>query len=487
VEAIQRKRVHVARALIPRARAGDTEEVDSQRAEVHLRLLAEEELRRPAWAWGERRARVGRIAQLLTAIGALDDEVADQILADFDLALVARQEDVPGRRALAAVSRRPSAAVRSGPAMPVSSWSPASGPVPGRLVRLGQVIPLRAEPAGGEVYLLSYAQTEAGPQLSLFMRSTRQAGPSGPEARSLEQFTATDDRGTRYQMMVRDLGGGTDGWTLMLSPSPPHDPQWLDLITAPGQPAVRVGLDPSARPPQHATVTGGPVTASAGDHLLNAVAARLLAKAGPDGFPLPEGAPRAGPLAPGAEGFGDVIAALQAADALSPLSPVPGQFAALCDRLHLTDHGITAPPARDLPEPWLSMLAHYHRGQAGTAPAADGGAAAAVALPELDGITLAILGLHNCQGRTVVHMHASGPMNQVSYLPAELYYWPVTWIRDNGGRWHATRTLGQSGIGGGTALRVEVVPPLSRATTGIEVVTTGRSAQARAKMPLRWE
>lgn len=464
--------------------------MDTQRAEAHLRLLAEEELRRPARAWGERRARVGRVAQLLTAMGALDEEVAGRILADFDVALVARQADAPGRRGPAAVLRPRAAAVRFRPAMPVNSQSSASSPIPGRLVPLGQVIPLRAEPAGGEVYLLSYAQTEAGPQLSLFMRSTRQVGPSGPEARSLEQFTATDDRGARYQMMVRDLGGGTDGWTLMLQPIPPHDPHdphWLNLITAPGQPAVRVDLDQPARPPQDAPVTAGPVTASPGDHLLHAVAARLLARAGPNGFPLRDSAPRSGPLAPGAEGFGDVIAALQAAGALSPLSPVPGQFAALCGRLHLTDHGITAPPARDLPEPWLSMLAHYHRGQAGTAPAAGGGAAAAIALPELDGITLAILGLHNCQGRTVVHMHASGPMNQVSYMPTERYYWPVTWIRDNGGRWHATRTLGQSGIDGGTALRVEVVPPLSRATTGIEVVTTGRSAEARARLPLRWE
>jgi hypothetical protein len=120
--------------------------------------------------------------------------------------------------------------------------------VPGRLVRLGQVIPVRAEPAGGEVYLLSYAQTEPGPQLSLFVRSTRQADPSGPEARILEQFTATDDRGTGYQMMVRDLGGGAEGWTLMLRPSPPYDPRWLDLLTVPGQPAVRVSLDPSVPP-----------------------------------------------------------------------------------------------------------------------------------------------------------------------------------------------------------------------------------------------
>jgi hypothetical protein len=163
---------------------------------------------------------------------------------------------------------------------------------------------------------------------------------------------------------------------------------------------------------------------------------------------------------------------------------VPGQFAALCAHLHLTGHRITAPPARDLPEPWLHMLAHDHRGQA---PVADGGAAAAAGLPDLGGITLAILGLHNCLGRTVVHMNASGPMNQVSHSPAELYFWPVTWIRDSGGRWHATRTLGRGVSASGTALRAEIVPPLSRATTGIEVIATERSAQARATLPLHWE
>jgi hypothetical protein len=461
--------------------------VDCQRAEMHLRLLAEEELRRPASAWGERRIRVGRVADLLTAIGALDNEVAGQIMADFELALAARQGNARDRRFLLARLQRRPAAGRSRPATPAGSGPPAPGPVAGRLVRLGQVIPVRGETGGGEVYLLSYARTGPGHQLSLLVRSTRQDGPSGPEAQALEQFTATDDRGARYQMMVRDLGGGTDGWTLMLAPSPPHDPQWLDLITAPGQPAVRVGLDPPARPPRDATVTAAPVTASPGDHLLHAVAARLLAHADITGFPLRQGAPRPGSLAPGAGEFGDVIAALRAAGALSPFSAVPGQFAALCARLHLTGCGITAPPACELPEPWLHMLAHDRRGPAGTAQVADGGAAAAVALPGLDQITLAILGLHNCRGRTVVHMHASDPMNQVSYPTAELYYWPVTWIRDGGGRWHATRTLGQSVHDDGTALRVEVVPPLSRDTTRIEIVATGRSAQARARLPLRWE
>jgi hypothetical protein len=84
-------------------------------------------------------------------------------------------------------------------------------------------------------------------------------------------------------------------------------------------------------------------------------------------------------------------------------------------------------------------------------------------------------------------MHASGPMNQVSYSPTELYYWPVTWIRDSGGHWHATRTLGRSGNAGATALRVEVVPPLSRADAWIELLAAGRSAGVRATLPLHWE
>jgi hypothetical protein len=455
-------------------------QVDRQRAEAHLRLLADEELRRPAWP-----RRVRWAAELLIAMGALGDEVADRIVADFELALLVRQA-FPAPAGRASRLQRWPAAVRFWPAVAVSSGSPASGPVPGRVVRLGQVIPVPGEP-GGEVYLLSYAQTGPGHQLSLFIRSTRQDGPSGPEAGILEQFTATDDRGIRYQMRVSNLGGGTDGWTLLLEPSLPHDPRWLDLITVPGQLAVRVDLDRSAPPGHDATVTAGPVTASPGDHVLAAVAARLLAQDDGLGYPLRHSGPRARPLAPGAEGFGDVIAALQAADALSPRSPVPGQFAALCARLHLTGHGITAPPARDLPEPWLHMLAHDRRGQARTAPVADGGAATAAALPDLGGITLAILGLHNCLGRTVMHMHASGPMNQWSYSPADLYYWPVTWIRDSDGHWHGTRTLGRGASAGGTALRMEVVPPLSRATTGIEVIATGRSAQARATLPLRWE
>jgi hypothetical protein len=142
------------------------------------------------------------------------------------------------------------------------------------------------------------------------------------------------------------------------------------------------------------------------------------------------------------------------------------------------------------------MLAHYHCRKTRADPTRDGCAAAAAVLPDLDGITLAILGLHNCQGSTVVHAHVGGPMcryvsyhldDPVSDHPDELYYWPVIWIRDSGGRWHTTRNRGQSGMNGEDALRLEVIPPLNRATAWIEMLAAGQSAQARATLPLRWQ
>jgi len=422
---------------------------------------------------GEHQARVRRVAQVLTAVSALDDEVADQILGEFELALAVRRAGFrgPGPGSWA----RPPA-VRLRAAVPGSAGPEARS---GRVVRLGRLIPIRGADVSGDVYLLSYAQTASGPQFSLLARTRSQPG-SAPARRwleipLLEQFTATDDQGTRYRMSVRDLGGGPDGWTLMLDPRPPHDPRWLDLTTTPGEPAARIDL---TLPSDAATVTASQATAGPGEHLLHAVAARLLAEAA---------SPQPGSPPADAHGLGDIIAALQAAGALSALNPLPGELAALCARLDLAGHGITEPPARDLPEPWLSMLAHYQRRKTRAALARDGCAAVAAVLAELDGITLAILGLHNCAGSTVLHIHASGPMCDVSYAPDELYYWPVIWIRDSGGRWHTTRTRGRSGMNGEVALRLEVIPPLTRATAWIEVYAAGRSAQARATLPLRWE
>jgi hypothetical protein len=228
---------------------------------------------------------------------------------------------------------------------------------------------------------------------------------------------------------------------------------------------------------------------SPGEQLLTTIAARLLAAVPP----LPRDpwlygtAPRPTTLTSITDGLGEVIAALVACGALSPLSPVPGWLAALCARLNLSGHGITAPPVRNLPEPWLSVLTQYQRRQTRTAPVHDGFAAGTVVLPELDGIQLAIVGLHNCENSTIVHMHATGPACHTAYGPNEPYWWPPLWILDSGNRWHVTRTGGRSGQSGEMALRLEIVPPLSHDTAWIEVLAAGQSAQARGRLPLRWQ
>jgi hypothetical protein len=188
----------------------------------------------------EQLARPGRVAWALTGVGALDHEVADRVLADYELALAARQassRDPAGRdpRWRSARMRLSSAPARSGTAPTAGLVAPPGtrgpGPTPDRVVRLGLRIPVCD--VSGEVYLLSYAQRASGPQLSLFATAhhpTQAAvawGLDWPGATILEQFTATDDRGTGYQMMVRNLGGGADGWTLLMDPDPSYDPQWL--------------------------------------------------------------------------------------------------------------------------------------------------------------------------------------------------------------------------------------------------------------------
>lgn len=439
--------------------------------------------------------RARRIAQVLTAAGGLDERVAVQILEDFRLTLAVRQAGSArqriGRLPGLAAPRGRQTAWAAGQSLPPGPAGPQASP--GRVVPLGQRIAFHDADVAGELYVLSYARVASGPQLSVFARARGQAGgwqPSGP--RLFDPFTATDDRGTAYQVRIRDIGSGPMGWTLMLRPDPPHDPRWLDLIPVPGGPAARIDLDrqtPGTRPPGAAGATVTKTALSPAEYLLHTIAARLLAAASSGPLDTP---PVSG-LTPGAltrlaDGLGDSIAALQACGALSPLSPVPGQLAALCTGLNVDGHRITAPPAGDLPEPWRSVLTcHQHR-KTRAAPARDACAAAAVLLPELDGIRLAILGLHNCQHSTVLHMHASGPKSDVLHGPDELYPWATLWVHDDdGGRWHATRTIGRSGQAGEVALRVEVVPPLSRSTAWIELLAAGRSAEVRAALPLHWD
>ncbi|HJY99859.1 MAG TPA: sigma factor-like helix-turn-helix DNA-binding protein [Streptosporangiaceae bacterium] len=461
-------------------------------------------------------SRVAGIAQVLTAVGALDDGVADQILRDFALALGIRRAGPAARRSPDPGSLLRSSAVHVPLTMLMSCQSVAAaaarsagpGTAPYRAVPVGQMIPVRGEGEGvsgetedvtGEIHVLSYTRTAFDAWLTVAARTRGEFVPPGiePSCRyrpyatfPVHQFAATDDRGTRYQMGFRGRGERRPSeltGQIILQPSPPPGIRWLDLATVPGEPAVRIDLN---RPPDDTEMTLRPPAASPGEHLLNTIAMRLLLLVleFPQEIRLHPVVPLPEPFACIADGLSDTIAALQACGALSPLSLVPGHLAALCTALNVAGHGITAPPTRDLPGPWLSMLTHYRRRKQRTA--GDGCAAVAAAFPELDGIRLTIVGLHNSADRTVLFVQAAGvtPDGYDGRLGVDLEFPLRIWVRDSSGRWHATRADGWAGADHNeVTMRLQVLPPLSRAAAWIDVLAAGHSAEVRVTLPLRWQ
>ena len=464
------------------------------RAETYLRQLAETELRR-ATAPGALSRGAGRlplVAQALVAAGAADVGTADQIQAELDLALAARYQAAGATpQALARLHgvRAPRAVTETFTASGQASW---------QVVPAGQVIRIRDGEIRGELGLLAYLQTARGGR---FTAAGWMHGPApGPGARAphshllvSRQFTAADDKGASYTLRFSFRAGmtGSAVWAgvLDLRPDPPHEIGWLDLRTAPGGPATRIRLDPPDPQIPAPEVTVTRTAHSPGELLLDVIAARILTSAGA----VPQDGP--GQLASAelrafvGDGPGHIVAALQAADALPASSPAPGQLAGLCALLGITGHGIAVPPAAGLPERWLSMLTHDHARKPEVTPAPGSCAATAAELPEVDGVRLAVLGLHQAERGTILHLHAGGVTMEDDWeYNRAVRPLPALWIRDHADRWHATgdyapRSLGE---GGEVTLEVAITPPLEAGTPRIDLVAAGLSAQVQAKLPLRW-
>ena len=463
------------------------------RAETHLRQLAEAELRRTTTPGALGLGRVGRlplVAQALVAVGAVDVGTADEIRAELDLALAVRQPGEGG-----AVPQRLARLTRVRPRRAVTEAFAASRQPSWQVVPVGQVIRIRDDGIRGELGLLAYLQTAHGGR---FTMAGWMHGPApGPDMQwprpglpVSRPFTAADDKGTAYTLGFSTRITGSAAWAGVLDPrpEPQHEIRWLDLRTAPGEPATRINLDQRVPSPD-ITVTKTP--ASPGELLVDVIAARVLALAStlPQETPEQLAAAKPGLLPHVVDWLGDVITALQAADALPPSSRAPGQLAGLCARLGISGHDITAPPAADLPERWLSMLTRYHRRTPRPTPPPGSWAAMAAELPELDGAKLAVLGLHHGEHGTILHLHAGGVTMEDDWA----YYravrpLPTFWIRDSAGRWHATRDYAPRPLGdnGEITLELAIAPPLEAGTPWIDVVAAGQSAQVRARLPVRW-
>ena len=139
------------------------------------------------------------------------------------------------------------------------------------------------------------------------------------------------------------------------------------------------------------------------------------------------------------DGLGNIVTALQACRAISPGSPSPGHLAALCDHLGIEATGSPRRPPTACPNPGAACSSRASARRLTRPPARS--APLAAVLPESDGIGLTLLGLHDSGDRTVVFMHGSGMSGGGPY---EQDRWPVIWIRDSAGGWHATSANGSA-------------------------------------------
>ena len=482
-------------------------------AETFLRLLAEAQLRDqlapdpPPWAGGPGagRLKVQVAAQALTAVRAVDRATVEDVLADFDLAVSLRRLHGSGPRPAPTGFRGPQPAMAmrgtGSPASAAAAAPPVHEPDEGtadRYVPIGLTVPFHDTDVSGELYLLSFARTRAGARLFVLWGQPALSREHGLGLQQVERFpvglfTVTDDRGSAYELDFTHADGSAWVSQADLVPAPPDGIAWLEVAAPPG-PAVRVPLNPAGGPSGGEPVAGAPeispASLSAGEQLLIMLAEDLLLAAAQ--YPLAmETEPRVVTprvLQTMGTGLGAIIAGLEAVGALPPDSPIPARLAALCAGLRIDGHEIAAAPADDLPETWLSLLAYYQRRRPDTAQVRDGFAAVAAALPELDGIRLALVGLHNTEGKTALHVLARGVRREERFGPHRLNLdFPLSfWLRDSGGRWHAARPAAWYPSDPEHSIELALVPPLPRSTAWVEVVASGRSGDVRARLPLRW-
>ena len=437
-----------------------------ERAETYLRLLAEAALRPSA---GRDADWVRRAAEILVEAGVLTDELAAQILADLQVALRVRAR--PPMHTMATrlwrlknfqPTEAPGAVRASG-----APGAPRSGglPRPWRVFSGGP-----ATPGSRPMALIITADRALAPATLFFPPD---AGPLGPGVPPFATLTGTDDVGTDYRLAFTDGTWAGSAWTgtVMFLPAPPAGARWLAVNSPNGQVLradITVGRPDDTKP----SVAIEPAAESPGERLLSRQAEAMLAAltlSYPAGHSQPS--------------LAELVATLEGAGALSPLSPAPARLAALGQLLGLPTQG----PSDQVPARWLEVMAYYGRRRR-PAPLPGTGAIAAE-LPELDGAWLAIAGLRSGGSGTFMHVLVMGlgplPRRRPPDPPWDAgLSW---WVRDDLGGWHLGVIEDVSPAGARErVLRLELLPPLGHATTTLTVEITGIARRITASLPVSW-
>jgi hypothetical protein len=296
-----------------------------------------------------------------------------------------------------------------------------------------------------------------------------------------DQLWAVDDQRTRYAVRLEGGRGETGTWfgVARLSPVPARHVRRLELV-GDGTRLVQLPLGLDEAPPGRRPVplAAEPVATGLGERLLVLEAERILASGDARG-------PAEGP------GPGEIITVLTEAGAIAADSPVPGQLAALCQRLGAAGHGITVQPAGEIPAPWASVIAH--RQAPDPVGGAEGFAPLACVLPDVDGARVVLTGLSTAAGESHLHVISTG----LSRL-ARRYQWDWTpglswWLRDSSGNWHVATAdeprvpdgMQAHTLDDGTqAFWLRLTPPLATISDAVEIVVTGPMTRVRATVPV---
>jgi hypothetical protein len=446
--------------------------VGSEQAETYLRLVAEKQLRRAPGRPGGRPPDIGtsmqemiKTSRILVAAGACDDEFAAQLGAELRAALTVRSRTHLARHAAQSQMFEP---------FPRPVPVQASPPQPMRVTPIGRTLRVSNDRAPCDLHLMTLVSTPAEATITAVIRMHWPADGSSADLEitgagyhhlPYDQLWAADDQGTRYSVRFEGAGG-TGSWqgVVQLSPAPPPSARWLDLVADQTRRLIRLDLTAAAEPVQAGIEAGQRVGAA--ERLLAAEAERIIASAWTTRrAPRPEA--------------GEITGVLTDAGALAADSRTPGQLAALCLQLGVTDHGIRAAPAAELPGPWASVVAQY-QARSGAASRELFAPLAAI-LPEIDGTRFALAGLSSAGGECYVHVAASGLPGQRRPFEDGWRAGFSWWLKDSAGHWHVavpryplTRRTGH------VVLELRLTPPLGPRPDPAEVVLTGASGRLRA-------
>jgi hypothetical protein len=191
--------------------------MDREQAETYLRWLAEAELR-----GSTRSVRFSEAVRALTAVGAVDAELADAIGYDLELARRARQQAPQSglsRFSPAPVSMMPAQVRRM---IRHRAQAAQASPAPGIVVPAGLRVPVRYGDVCTEIFLLAYLRSASGARIAIHSWGTDEGDP-GIWLRA-QGLTVSDNSGRRYSLHFLGSGGGGE-WNGEL---------WFYVVPRPG-------------------------------------------------------------------------------------------------------------------------------------------------------------------------------------------------------------------------------------------------------------